>query len=143
MHIIIDIPKKEQSGEDAPPINLEIISDRIRVISVFDGLGGSGSTIYEENGEKNTGAYIASRVTRNSTFVYFDKLKNQNTPYEINSALVENLKNQIISNLNDTLKLQKYEISKLKSSLIRTFPTTIALIHAELSEENQAKIDVV
>ena len=50
MDIIIDIPKKENFGEDAPPINLEV-SLKNRIISVFDGLGGSGSTIYEENGE--------------------------------------------------------------------------------------------
>ncbi|QQR98618.1 MAG: hypothetical protein IPK18_03575 [Sphingobacteriales bacterium] len=106
MDLIIDIPKKENFGEDAPPINLEV-SLKNRVISVFDGLGGSGSTIYEENGEKKTGAYISSRVVATVVLDYFDNLKNQNTTYEVNAEFIENLKTQIITALEEKLKLQK------------------------------------
>jgi hypothetical protein len=141
MDLIIDIPKKENFGEDAPPINLEV-SLKNRVISVFDGLGGSGSTIYEENGEKKTGAYISSRVVATVVLDYFDNLKNQNTTYEVNAEFIENLKTQIITALEEKLKLQKYEVSKLKSSLIRTFPTTLALIHCDF-EDNKTKLDVI
>jgi|JI10StandDraft_1071094.scaffolds.fasta_scaffold134811_4 hypothetical protein len=141
MDLIIDIPKKENFGEDAPPINLEV-SLKNRVISVFDGLGGSGSTIYEENGEKKTGAYISSRVVATVVLDYFNNLKNQNTTYEVNAEIIENLKTQIITALEEKLKLQKYEVSKLKSSLIRTFPTTLALIHCDI-EDNKTKLDVI
>ncbi|MFM7681405.1 MAG: hypothetical protein ACKO7P_01485, partial [Bacteroidota bacterium] len=141
MNIILDIPKKENQGEDAPPINLEITS-KTRVISVFDGLGGSGSTIYEENGEKRTGAYISSRVVSKVVLDFFVDLKNQNTTYEVNNEFIENLKIQIINSLEEKLKLQKYEVSKLKSSLIRTFPTTMALINCEI-EDCQTKLDII
>jgi serine/threonine protein phosphatase PrpC len=141
MNVIIDIPKIETFGEDAPPINLEV-SLKNRVISVFDGLGGAGSSQYEENGEKKTGAYISSRVVGKVVLDYFDSLKNQNITYEVNNEFIDNLKSQIITALKDKLKLQKYEVSKLKSSLIRTFPTTIALINCDF-EDNKIKLDVI
>jgi len=141
MNIIIDIPKKENQGEDAPPINLEVSSNK-KVISVFDGLGGSGSTIYEENGEKKTGAYISSRVVASVVLEYFDNLKTQNTTYEVNAEFILNLKTKIVSALEEKLKLQKFEVSKLKSSLIRTFPTTLALINCDI-EDNNTKLDVI
>lgn len=141
MNLIIDIPKKENFGEDAPPINLEI-SSKNRVISVFDGLGGSGSTIYEENGEKRTGAYISSRVVSKVVFDFFNNFKNQNMTVDVNTDFIENLKSQIITALEEKLKLQKYEVSKLKSSLIRTFPTTLALINCDI-EESKTKLDII
>ena len=142
MDIIIDIPKKENLGEDAPPINLEVSPNKKRVISVFDGLGGSGSAIYEENDEKKTGAYLSSRVVSSETFNYFENLKNQSLNYEVDNEFIDNLKAQIISELKNKLKLQKFEPSKLKSSLIRTFPTTIALINCEY-EDNKIELDVI
>jgi hypothetical protein len=141
MDLIIDIPKKENFGEDAPPINFEV-SLKKRVISVFDGLGGSGSTIYEEDGEKRSGAYISSRVVASVVLEYFDILKNQNSTYEVNAEFILNLKTKIVSALEEKLKLQKYEVSKLKSSLIRTFPTTLALINCDI-EDNKTKLDVI
>ena len=141
MDLIINIPKKENFGEDAPPINLKV-SLKNRIISVFDGLGGAGSSQYEENGEKKTGAYISSRVVGKVVLDYFDSLKNQNITYEVNNEFIDNLKSQIITALKDKLKLQKYEVSKLKSSLIRTFPTTIALINCDF-EDNKIKLDVM
>jgi serine/threonine protein phosphatase PrpC len=141
MNLTIDIAKKENQGEDAPPINLEISLNK-RVISVFDGLGGSGSTIYEENGEKRTGAYISSRVVSKVVFDFFDDLKNQNITYEVNNEFIENLKNRIIISLEEKLKLQKYEVSKLKSNLIRIFPTTIALINCHI-DDKKTILDVI
>jgi serine/threonine protein phosphatase PrpC len=141
MNIIINIPKKENQGEDAPPINFEVFSNK-RVISVFDGLGGSGSTLYEENGEKKTGAYISSRIVARVVLEYFGNLKNQKTTYEVNDVFISNLKTKIVTALEEKLKLQKYEVSKLKSSLIRTFPTTLALINCDI-KENKTKLDVI
>lgn len=126
MNITIDIPKKENLGEDAPPILLSSIEESKSIVAVLDGLGGSGSTIYEENGISQTGAYIASREVRNTVFKYFENLFN-NEDFEITSDTINELKQQIKSDLNIKLKKQKFEQSKLKSSLIRTFPTTLAL----------------
>ncbi len=141
MNIIIDIPKKENQGEDAPPINMEVSSNK-KVIAVFDGLGGSGSTIYEEDSKKRTGAYISSRVVSKVVLDYFNNLNNQKITYEVNTEFIENLKTKIITALEEKLKLQKYEISKLKSSLIRIFPTTLTLINCDI-EDNKTKFDVV
>lgn len=126
MNITIDIPKKENLGEDAPPILLSSFEESKSIVAVLDGLGGSGSTIYEEDGISQTGAYIASREVRNTVFRYFENLFN-NEDFEITSDTINELKQQIKSDLNIKLKKQKFEQSKLKSSLIRTFPTTLAL----------------
>ena len=41
------------------------------VLGVFDGMGGSGSTRYLENGITRTGAYIASRLVRDLVEKFF------------------------------------------------------------------------
>jgi len=126
MNITIDIPKKENLGEDAPPILLSSFEESKSIVAVLDGLGGSGSTIYEESGISQTGAYIASREVRNTVFRYFENMIKKED-FEITGDTINELKQQIKSDLNIKLKKQKFEQSKLKSSLIRTFPTTLAL----------------
>lgn len=126
MNFIIDIPKKEHFGEDAPPIYLSATNQTKSMIAVLDGLGGAGSNLYEENGTTHTGAYIASREVRNTIFNYF-KNNIEKDDFEITPNVIKELKQQIKIELSDKLKIQKFEQSKLKSSLIRTFPTTLAL----------------
>jgi serine/threonine protein phosphatase PrpC len=142
MNFIIDIPKKEGFGEDATPINLDVIPERKGVISVFDGLGGSGSVVYKEGEETHTGAYLASRVVRDTTIDFFTNLKDEDCNYKIDSSQLHKYKTLIVKNLNEKLKKQTFETSKLKSSLIRTFPTTLALINYELSD-NGVGVDVI
>jgi len=135
MNFIIDIPKKEHLGEDAPPINISSTNECRSLIAVFDGLGGSGSSLYDEDGITHTGAYIASRQVRETIFTYF-KDQMENDEFEISSELIENLKQQIKKELEDKLKKQKFGQSKLKSSLIRTFPTTLALAITNQKQDN-------
>ncbi|MCB0537733.1 MAG: hypothetical protein KDE33_09410 [Bacteroidetes bacterium] len=141
MNITIDVPKKENLGEDAPPILLSSINQTKVIVAVLDGLGGSGSTLYEENGISQTGAYIASREVRNTIFRYFENLIEKEY-FEISIVEIDELKRQIKADLNDKLRRQKFEQSKLKSSLIRTFPTTLAL--GMISKKNNcAEIDLL
>lgn len=126
MNFIIDIPKKENLGEDAPPIHICSANQTKSIVAVLDGLGGSGSTLYEENGITHTGAYIASSEVCKTVSRYFENLLEKDD-FEITSEIIKELKQQIKSELSDKLKKQKFKQSKLKSSLIRTFPTTLAL----------------
>lgn len=142
MNFIIDIPKKDGFGEDATPIKIDVIPERKVVISVFDGLGGSGSVVYKEGEEAHTGAYLASRVVRNTTIDFFTNLKDADCNYRLTSSQLHMFKTLIVKNLNEKLSKQTFETSKLKSSLIRTFPTTLALINYELSD-NGVDADVI
>lgn len=124
--LIIDIPKKENAGEDAPPL-LVVSDDRQKyVVGVFDGMGGSGSALYEENGETRTGAYLASRVTKETAEQFFkEQINNEN--FEVNENFIDSLKGKIVEGLKEKLSKQNYEKSNIRSSLVRTFPTTMAI----------------
>ncbi len=126
MNLIIDIPKKEKFGEDASPMFMESENKQISIIGVFDGMGGSGSTLYVENEESHTGAYLASRTVKNVVEQFFDEqLKDENFVFSQDKILI--LKEKIVDGLKSKLNKQHYEQSKIRSSLIRTFPTTIAI----------------
>ena len=129
MKIEIDIPKTENKGEDAPPINISSADGKHCLVGVFDGLGGAGSTMYEEDGEIHSGAYIASRIARDTTESFFiEKIKE--IDFQISKINLESLKNNIKDALTSKLKKQKFQQSKLKSALIKTFPTTLAVGYA-------------
>src|SRR5688572_6147156 len=69
--ISINIEKVFGKGEDAEPI-LDLYKDGDILISVFDGLGGAGSSIYkDEDGMTHTGAYYASRFAKDIVKEYF------------------------------------------------------------------------
>ena len=129
----IDIPKKDNSGEDAPPLLVVSDDQQIYVVGVFDGMGGSGSALYEENGETHTGAYLASRVVKRTTEHFFEEQIN-NENFEVDSIFINALKEKIVENLKDKLNKQNYEKSNIKSSLVRTFPTTMAI--GQVSQHN-------
>ncbi|PSK95229.1 protein phosphatase 2C domain-containing protein [Taibaiella chishuiensis] len=140
MNFEIDVPKKEGAGEDAPPINLIADNGIQFLVAVFDGLGGSGSTVYEENGIAHTGAYVASRGVRDVVNEYFGKTGMQDI--RVDDTMIAELKQKIKEQLEARLKSQKFEPTKLRSSLIRTFPTTLAL-GLVTQAADQATIDVL
>lgn len=126
MNFIIDIPKKENFGEDASPTFIETENKQISIIGVFDGMGGSGSTLYIENEESHSGAYLASRTVKNVVEQFFEEqLKDE--IFVFSQDKIPILKAKIVEALKNKLDKQQYEQSKIRSSLIRTFPTTIAL----------------
>jgi serine/threonine protein phosphatase PrpC len=135
MELLINIPKKEGAGEDAPALYLSLQDGKFSIIGVFDGMGGSGSALYEENGETHTGAYIASRLVKETTEKFF-KEKIHKSEFVFTQNNVDELKNIIVENLRNKLKSQQYKESKLKSSLIRTFPTTLAVGLIVKQDEN-------
>jgi hypothetical protein len=139
----IDIPKKSNQGEDAPPLFLEDKNNDITIVGVFDGMGGSGSAMYEdkESKETHTGAYLASRSVRESVYQYFNA-KISKVDFVFSQDDIEPLKQCIMAGLEETLKLQNYAESKLKSSLIRTLPTTMA-VGIVRNEEGKTSIQVI
>lgn len=138
-NFVIDIPK-EKSVEDAPPLFV-VSNDKQRyVIGVFDGMGGSGSTLYEENNEIHTGAYLASREAKKAVEQFFrDRFDEDNFSFIQND--IELLKKKIIEKLKKKLSKQQYGKSNIKSNLVRTFPTTMAVgLISFLSKKAKIKV---
>ena len=109
--------------------------------SVFDGMGGAGSTIYKtKNGEAHTGAYFASRIVRDVIdrhFDYFDKSR----AFVMNTDTLQELKDALVGHLQKRLSEFEKNPSRLKSSLSRKLPTTLASIY--FSADKDCKVDVV
>jgi serine/threonine protein phosphatase PrpC len=108
------IPNK---GEDAEPL-LKLEKNGVSILGVFDGLGGAGSTIYEENGVTRSGAYLAARIAKNVTLKMFSQA---NLSFKF-------LRDELVSTLQQKAVALNHTPSKLKSSLIKRLPTTAAII---------------
>ncbi|MDR1499087.1 MAG: protein phosphatase 2C family protein [Rickettsiales bacterium] len=80
----------------------------------------------KEDGETHTGAYIASRVTKNIVESFFkEKINNDNL--EITQDDIGSLEKSIKHGLKEKLDKQDSGNSNIRSNLIRTFPTTMAV----------------
>lgn len=135
----ICVGKDPKENEDAEPILL--YQDKKGLLSVFDGMGGAGSTIYKtKNGESHTGAYFASRIARyviDRHFDYFDKSR----AFVMNTDTLQELKGDLVGHLQKNLSTFEKNPSRLKSTLSRKLPTTLASIY--FSTDKDCKVDVV
>lgn len=135
----ICVGKDPKENEDAEPVFL--YRDKKGLLSVFDGMGGAGSTIYKsKNGESHTGAYFASRLVRNlidSHFDYFDK----NKAFVMNADVLRELKDFLVRHLQKNLSEFEKNPSRVISKLRRKLPTTLASIY--FSADKDCKVDVV
>lgn len=135
----ICVGKDPKENEDAEPVFLH--RDNKGLLSVFDGMGGAGSTIYKtKNGEAHTGAYFASRIVRDVIdrhFDYFDKSR----MFVMNTNTLQELKDALVGHLQKKLSEFEKNPSRLKSSLSRKLPTTLASIYYSLDKD--CKVDVV
>jgi serine/threonine protein phosphatase PrpC len=136
---VLCVGKDPKENEDAEPICL--IREGKGLISVFDGMGGAGSSIYRNReGESHTGAYFASRLTRDITDRHFDYL-DKNRPFAINTETLKELKNALVGHLKKKLSEFEKNPSRIKSSLSRKLPTTLASIY--FSVDKDCKVDIV
>ena len=134
LEIRVYLEKKLGQGEDAEPILLH--RDTSGLISVFDGLGGAGSTIYEEEDRSHTGAYYASQLAKTIVEGYFAPLLDKESKENQEEILLRNLKTKLESGLKKKASELDTNSSKLKSPLIRRLPTTMAAIYFWKNTEN-------
>lgn len=141
IHLRFNRAKTIDAGEDADPINTSFAPQR-GIIAVFDGLGGSGSEVYRDHdGRERTGAYIASRLVRNSVETYCTQ---HNIPPEINANVLNPLKVQIQQTVNQRASTQPRSGSRILSNMRRTLPTTMAgVFYAPASLSSAYDCDVV
>jgi serine/threonine protein phosphatase PrpC len=135
----ICVGKDPKENEDAEPVLL--YQDKKGLLSVFDGMGGAGSTIYKnKNGESHTGAYFASRLVRDvidRRFDYFDKSR----AFVMNTNALQELKDALVGHLHKKLSEFEKNQSRVISKLRRKLPTTLASIY--FSADKDCKVDVV
>jgi serine/threonine protein phosphatase PrpC len=124
------IPNK---GEDAEPL-LKLEKNGVSILGVFDGLGGAGSTIYEENGVTRSGAYIAARIAKEVTLKTLTSQQFRNA-----KDITKNLRDKLASTLQQKAVALNNTPSKLKSSLIKRLPTTAAIIFFQ--QKNNLSLD--
>ena len=134
-YIYICTDKIKDKGEDS---YFYSFNDRMGAIAVFDGLGGGGSQIYDELDGKS-GAYIASRIVSEASAELFYEISQDESfeQREINTFLVKYI--------NDKYKiLNPYETqSRLKSSMIKSFPTTLTMCLFRKMNNNKLFINVL
>ena len=135
LSITIDMPKIQDAGEDASP--LFVRRKNISIIGVFDGMGGAGAEVYYEGEIKHTGAYIASRAVKDIVEQFVaekDIFEQDNIPI----ILKEDIKDKLLKKKEGLTGTQ----SGLKSRMIKTLPTTMA-ISGILLNNNRWKIKVL
>lgn len=128
--------KKEGRGEDSDPI-LYSNNDSI-FLGVFDGMGGAGSTEcasdFSHNGIDMTMAYIGSRIIRDA----IEKSIHQNPKV----LLEPNLINILVEIIKERYSIEKEKYphqsrsSSLRSSLIKEYPTTLAIANIRICNSN-------
>lgn len=119
--------KKNQNGEDSDP--LVFLGKNISAVGVFDGMGGAGSALHMYNGSEKTGAYIGSRSARDAAESFFKKMNKKPKADIVNYDIVNDLKETIKRTFNSLKKNYPPKVkSGLKSSMIKEFPTTLAIV---------------
>jgi len=132
-YMVIDIPRKSH-GEDAPPFIYPSSSGTW--LGVFDGMGGAGATRYETPNGKQSGAYIASRTAANALFNWLVSGTHPQVP--LNDQIYEVVRSSLSARASEL----SAEPSRLKSKLIRTLPTTLALASiSAASEPNRVRVE--
>ena len=124
-HFLICNEKIEGKGEDS---GFELYTTQAGVIGAFDGCGGLGSKICSDFSNK-TEAYMASRAVANAASRWFSLCSDNEFSWD-----TELLKEQIVSNLKFCQEKCTDQGIRLKGSLIRPFPSTIALVAFKIDE---------
>lgn len=112
-------------GEDAEPSFLYQADHGRGLIAAYDGVGGSGSATFRRTpaGEEYTGAYVASRLARQTTEAWFKQAVRQ--PGEV-PPRVDELHRQLARRFSIELAQTRQVSSRIAGSLVRTLPTTLA-----------------
>lgn len=115
--------KKQGLGEDSDPILLTL--DGVTVVGVLDGMGGAGGAECDSDFGVHTKAYVASRIIQKSIVDFI-----RQNPETILQDEFENQLKIIIEErfLEETRKYPPKSKGGLRSSLIKEYPATLALI---------------
>lgn len=114
--------KIEDHGEDSL---FAACGATMSAIAVFDGCGGSGAKRYQTTAGLCKGAYFASRIACGALHDWFQRYDSCSIRDE--ETLAMGLKEYISSALRVCMENVTEECSKVRSSMLRDFPTTSAI----------------
>lgn len=124
-------PKKIGLGEDSEPILLN--RDFFVAVGVLDGMGGAGGAeCVSDFGDSHTKAYVASRIIKEA----IEKALCQITTLPEIPDFISFLE-KVIANRYDEERLKYPPKSKggLRSSLIKEYPTTLAMVIVSIDND--------
>lgn len=125
---VINKPAMENLGEDSFYCAK---CSQSAIVSVFDGCGGLGARTYDSF-QGHSGAYIASRTVSGAVRDWYHE------NHKKSWKNVQQLADNIDSYIRKAYKIcEKYGVERLKirGSMVRKFPTTLALAYAECDRE--------
>jgi Protein phosphatase 2C len=124
------------NGEDSEPLVL-CREDGWTATAVFDGMGGAGGTRYVVDGVERKGAYIASRLARRTTAAVLRNALStldRSRPKAVGQTLRKLLDVAFRTTFEDRARQLGDQPTQLRSSLVRTLPTTAAIALAWLRD---------
>ena len=124
IHLMICNERIKDRGEDDACVRFHAEAG---ILGVFDGCGGVGAKVCPSMSNK-TEAYLASLAVRHAVQDWFQQ--QARTGFEWN---LEQLKSRITKYLQILQRFTGDSGSRLKGSLVRSFPSTISLIACKLS----------
>jgi serine/threonine protein phosphatase PrpC len=125
--LAFNLPRVAGQGEDSDPICL--MGPDVALVAVFDGMGGAGGTIYETPDGPRSGAYLASRVTREA--VQSRLISLMNAGGLDGPAAAREAERVSLEALQLRLAELRAPVSRLRSKLLRALPTTMAMVAME------------
>jgi len=128
--------KAPGAGEDAPP--LLISAEDAVAVGVFDGMGGAGALAYDHGDQTRSGAWLASRAVLKTVAMWLRR----NTELVVDSKHVIQLASVIQTDLQELHELLGSPGTRVRSKLIRTLPTTLALAIARRQPAANGVINV-
>lgn len=122
--------KREGHGEDSAPFFLS--TDDFCAVGVFDGMGGSGAAMCKSDLGEHTKAYVASRIVKEAVESYIRHKVDESTTNTIDA---EGIRLIAKSRLEQEKSNFPAKASGLRSRLVRDYPTTLALITSQITNE--------
>jgi hypothetical protein len=119
-----NLEKIAGQGEDADPILRD--GRELGLVAVFDGMGGAGGTVYQTSDGPRTGAYLASRLSRDVVEQRMVALLDPKWNLD-GAAAAADLQRSVQAALRARLVELDAPASGLRSRLLRALPTTMAL----------------
>lgn len=122
--------KREGHGEDSAPLFL--FTDDFCAVGVFDGMGGAGAAMCKSDLGEHTKAYVASRIVKDAVENYIRHKADESITSTIDA---EGIKQTAKSRLEQEKSCFPAKASGLRSRLVRDYPTTLALITSQITDE--------
>jgi serine/threonine protein phosphatase PrpC len=127
--------KIPEHGEDSDPILRD--GPDLGLLGVFDGMGGAGGTVYETPAGPRSGAYLGSRIARDVVETRMVQLLVPDWNLKGGAAAAD-LRRAVQDALQSAVADLNAPPSRLKSRLLRSLPTTMAVLGLQRARRDGA-----